>query len=253
MSVQELKSLKSHDLQRTLKPKNVISYTESMLEHGFWDTHPIVWYRENGKKTIVWGHHRRDAAIAANCEAWTVEMTDVTYEDTIKLITDENWHTWDIHETVIRECKVGNLNYLILKSYIDRGLSLGVAVTALEGSGAYQLNKAGAMVKRGLFVVRTEKYARQLLHVISELKGLSSISNSHFLRAILCCMFVKEFNVDTFIARAIQYPYEIKVGGGVSYQRQLIEEIYNYQNRSKIPLSFLAEQAARTRRHNKAA
>ncbi len=246
ITLTELKALSVHDVQRKINSANVRHYTECMQAHGFLSTHPIVWFKHQGKKMIVFGHHRREAAINAKCGAYAVEMTDVSMDETITLMRAENWATWKVRETVAMEIRIGNPHYVKLMEYVKAGISVAAASSILSGGSAVSTNYL-KHVKAGTFRVRTTENADKILQILTKLPKNQIVRNGTFIKAISRCLLVHKFDSATFLRKLILNPGALERRSTIADFTDVIETIYNHASRNPLPLRFLADQAAKER------
>jgi hypothetical protein len=242
----ELRALVTHEYQQAITPKKVRNYIQSMQKHGFWKSHPIVWFSHQGKKMIIWGHHRREAAVSLGIAAWGQEATDLTMEASIPLIQEENWSTWKVLETIKREVRTGNPDYMILKSYIDRGMSVAAASSVLSGQSASSTNHL-ERVKKGIFKVTTTDHADKLMAVIDSFPTHPVVRNCNFIKALSRCLFVPEFDFISMIRKIKINPALLENRSTIKEFSAVIERVYNYKTAKQIPLAFMADEVAKNR------
>lgn len=237
----------AHFYQRGMKTPIAKQLAESMRKDGFWKTHPVVFFRHKNENVIVWGHHRLDVAAKLKIPAWIVEVTEVTYDQTIQMITDENWNSWALGETVRREVLRQNEHYLVLQSYLDRGMTISCAASLLSGESAAS-NNHNNDVRKGTFTVKTREKADTIIGLIERRqKDTPIVRHTNFVKALSRCMCVPQFSVQAFEKRLQSSP--INIGRQSNYEdfTKAIEEVYNYRSSSAIPLAFMADQEARRR------
>lgn len=249
----DLKSMQVHEYQRQIVTRKVKHYMDSMRENGFWKSHPIVWFRHQGKRMIIWGHHRRAAAVALKISAWTQEAAELTMEESIALIATENWSTWSMRETVMRECRRENPHYITLKEYVDQGLTIKAASSLLRGTSAGSGGYLEA-VKLGTFTVKSTEQADIIVGLIRATKASNpEVSNTHFIAALSRCLFVPEFDVSLFQRRLISNPGILEKRSNVQDFSREVERIYNFRSKSPLPVSFLADRNAAIRQKRESA
>lgn len=247
-----MKSMVSHEFQQQLTPKKVRNYIISMKKHGFWKSHPIVWFRHKGKMMILWGHHRCEAAINLGISAWAQEAVELTLEDSIPLIQEENWNTWKAHETIKREVRLGNKSYEILNHYVQKGVPYTIAASLLHGESGSSCNQT-EKVKMGTFKVKSTALMEKISMVIDVAPENAVLRNFNFIRALSRCLFVPEFDIKLLMRKIKSYPHLLEARTSVKDSSLVIEKLYNYHQSNMIPLSFLADQCAKSRNIIKAA
>ena len=246
ITLEELKSLNVHEFQRNINTAKVKQYMDSIRDNGFWKSHPIVYFICNGKKIIIWGHHRREACLALKCSAFAAEMQDVTKAESIDLIQAENWSTWKIGETVALEVRRGNPDYAKLMEYAKLGISISAASSLLSGDSASSNNYL-KHIKSGDFKVKTTDHADKIAAIITKFPQNKIIRNSNFIKALSRCLFVKQFDCAAFMKKLATHPGELENRSTIPEFTDIIAGIYNKAARSPIPLRFLADQAAKER------
>jgi hypothetical protein len=243
---EELKTLHVHPFQRNIKAIKVKQYMDSIRENGFWKSHPIVYFVYNGKRIIIWGHHRREACLALKCSGYAAEMQDVTKEESIDLIKAENWATWKIGETVALEVRRGNPDYIQMMEYVKLGMSVAAASSLLSGDSASSANYM-KHVKTGDFKVKTTENADKIAAVLAKFPNNKIIRNVNFIKALSRCLFVPQFDCAAFAKKLGTHPGELENRSTIPEFTDIIAGIYNKAARSPIPLRFLADQAAKER------
>ena len=235
-----------HDFQRKINASNVHQITDSIRANGFWSTHPIVWFRHYGKPMIIFGHHRREGAVAAKSGGYAVEMTGVTLLETANLIRAENWGTWKVRETVELEARLGNPHYMKLMEYVTAGIAVSAAASMLCGETAGSSNQR-KKVKDGSFKVKTTTHADAVITLLKKFPGDEIIRKQNFIKALSRCLFVPRFDINTFIKRAALNPGLVVNRSTVVDFTEVIESVYNHASKTPIPVKFLADQMARER------
>ncbi len=243
----ELKSaFVAHEYQRTLVPGKIRNYMASMRKYGFWKSHPIVWYSAGAKKVIIWGHHRREAALALKIGAFVQEVTEVTTGDTVEMITAENWSTWKTNDSLKLQVKLGNPDYITLQAYINRGLNFAVATSLLSGVAA--LGRGGDIVRSGKFIVKTTDAAEIICGFVERMKPVTTVAGCNgLLMALEKCLRLPKFSLSELEKRILQNPSALERRTNIGDYLKLIESIFNFNNRNAIPLAFLADQDAKNR------
>lgn len=237
----------SHDYQRELRTPIIKDCIDNMRREGFWKSHPIVYIKRDGKNMVVWGHHRREAAMKLGITAYVSEMSDATYEQTVQLITDENWNTWKVKETIFREIQAGNPHYIRLYGFVKRGLTITCAADLLSGGSGNGCNNS-VQLKKGGFRVTTTKRAELIVSLIERCQNENPIiRNTNFVKALSRCMNVEVFSLPTFEKKLVSSPITIGRKSNIEDFSKAIEAVYNFQSRNPIPLAFMADQEARRR------
>lgn len=234
----------SHDFQRTLEPAKVRSYMKSIQKSGFWKSHAIAWFQVGKKKMIIWGHHRREAALALKVGAFVQEITNVSMGESIDMIVAENWATWKCKDSIKIQVRRGNPDYITLQSFIDRGLSLTSAVALLLGNSAP--GNSAAAVRAGDFKVKTTEIAEVIAGFVERMLPITKItSNAWFISALARCLKVKGFSLSVLEKKLTANPSALEHRANTGDFLKNIEAIFNYHNSKPIPLAFLATQTSK--------
>lgn len=234
----------SHDFQRTLEPAKVRSYMKSIQKSGFWKSHAIAWFQVGKKKMIIWGHHRREAALALKAGAFVQEITGATMGETIDMIVAENWSTWKCKDSIKIQARRGNPDYIILQSFVDRGLAISSAIALLSGNSA--IGNSTSVVRAGDFKVKTTEVAEVVAGFVERMTPVTKItSNAWFISALTKCLKVKGFSISTLEKKITAKPSALECRANAGDFLKNIEAIFNYHNPKPIPLAFLATQKSK--------
>lgn len=246
LSLQEIKTMVVHEYQRQINSANVRQITQSIQANGFLPSHPLVWFRHEGKRMLVFGHHRREAAINAKSGAYAVEMTGVSLDETINLIRSENWGTWKVRETVAMEIRLGNPEYLKLMEYVKAGISINAASSMLSGESAASSNYM-KRVKDGSFKVKCTRHADMIVMLLKKFPENKVIRNANYIKALSRCLYAPKFDIQVLIKRIVVNPGLLENRSTIDDATDVLEALYNHGSKSPIPLKFLADQAMRER------
>jgi hypothetical protein len=236
-----------HPDQQPISNSHVRELSISMTKNGFWPSKPISVFRDKEKLVLIDGHHRLTAATIAKVEVYYVE------EDASKglLIGDINARVkkWATESFVKLYASRGNEHYNVLQEFIDQGLQLGHAASALinETPGS---NNARILIREGAFEVRIEgiAYAKKLLGIINRAKLIVPIiQKKAYVEAIGALMRVPEFNPDVLIDRISTNPLLVVPVARRDQALDVIESVYNFRSHNKLPLRSMAEKIMRMR------
>ena len=236
-----------HRNQQPMSNKHINRLAESMKKNGFFPSKPISFYRdpETKKLIIIDGHHRLRAAQIAGVEVFMVEE-DPQVE---LLIGDINAGVkkWTSISFVKLFADRGSSDYQTLLQYIDRGLPLPCAVSALVMETPGSSNHS-QKVPTGEFKVRSTQMADYLLWIVDSTKqAAKNISRQVYIQALGACFWVKEFDPEIMIKRILANPTMIQPVSRRDQALDLLEEVYNYRTQKKLSLKFHAEEALRGR------
>jgi hypothetical protein len=230
--------------QRKFVSAHVKKIMRKMKANGFTPSMAIsVFKRSDGKLVINTGHHR----LAAAKELGIPALYIIEHEWTSKELVDEgttgkNWGCAAAAETYAKE---GNKDYITLLGYTNRGIPMRYAASMLRGEHAASGN-SGQFVNDGTFKVKTTAHINEVLGVVDALKDRADEATSMtFISAISALTRVVGFSSSTLIRKIGIMGGRIEKAKTRDQMLDYLEEIYNYQNRSKEPLAFLAKEALR--------
>lgn len=217
---------------------------ESMKKYGFLDPYPLHVSRNgNGKLKIKAGHHRFYVAQKLGIPVKYVESRD---EASIFEL-ERGTNPWKIKDYLAAYCRQGRPNYLKVRDYCDEtGINLQAAISMLAGQDAGSGNH-GPAFKMGKYKIKENcSHAAQVRDIVLLLKRLEVpfYSTSLLVRAISKCLWAKEFSVSQFKSKAKAFPFLFVKKANLDQYLDLIEEIYNRRSRQKVPVKFLAQEAA---------
>lgn len=230
--------------QRSVKEKHVAGLVESMSIFGFLPSKPVQCYRSNGKLIVIDGHHRLAAAMALGIPVIYVE--EPKENQAAMSSVNSKVLKWKFEDYIRQYAMRGDSEYLILEEYIKRGLPVQAAVSLLSGETPGSFNKAH-LIPDGKFTVMTITKADQIVSLIEADPSNTVFRHSNFVRALGMCLWVKEFDFETFKQRALRNGHMIPRCSNVDDFLRSIEEVYNFRSRNIVPVAVLAKQAAKER------
>lgn len=207
-----------------------------------------VFKRNDGKLVINTGHHR----LAAARELGIPVLYVIEHEWTSKELVDEGitGRNWGCSAAVETYAKEGNKDYITLLKYTAKGIPLRYAASMLHGEYAASGN-AGQYVSNGTFKVKDTKHIDDVLKVVDALKDRADEAKSMtFISAISALYNVESFCPDALIRKVGILGGRLEKAKTRDQMLDQLEEIYNYQNRRKEPLAFMAKDALRTNKAN---
>lgn len=230
--------------QRPVNPIHVKRIASSMIKHGFLPSKPIQCYRRPDRKLIIVdGHHRFEAAKSLGFDFFYVVETEAAQEAMPDVQRSLSWKTGDfIRQYAMR----GNKDYVVLSSYIHRGLPAAIAGSLLINQSAGSGN-AAKVIPSGAFKVKTTDHADKILSLMEENPTTKVFSHVNFIKALSMCLWVNEFDFATFKKRAEQNWHMIPNCSNIPDFLQSIEEVYNFRAQLKHPIAHLAKKVARDR------
>lgn len=219
----------------------------SMSEHGWIDAYPLHVKRNGGTKFLIKaGHHRYHVAKKLGIPVkFVICDDDATIHELEKATTG-----WAMRDYLTSYCRLGKEDYIRVKSYCDTtGIGLTNAISMLGGHSAGTGNFGNAF-KDGTFKIKGgSRHAETVKNIVLHCQacGIKFASASLFVQAVSRVVQVGGFDIQRFKAKIKTFAQFMEKKANLQQYLELIEEIYNRQAREKIPLAFLATQAARER------
>lgn len=231
--------------QRPIDHAHVKRLAENMRLFGFMPSKPIQCYRKGGKLVVVDGHHRLEAAKAANVEVFYV----VEAERCQQTMSSENYlvKKWTGMDFVRLYASRGNKNYQSLLYYQERGIPVGFVASMMINHGASSGN-TNKVIQNGTFKIKSTDQIELVDAIIQEFAAKSPACKSRpFISAISKCILWEGFSFDTFVRRMRENASMLEKTSNEDQMLTQIEAIYNYRSRQPVPLKFKVESAARER------
>lgn len=219
----------------------------SMSKYGFLSPYPIhVIKNGKGKLQIKAGHHRFFVARALN-----IPVKYVISEDTASIYELEKATIkWTLNDFLVSFAKDGNPNYLAVQSYCEEtGISIGLAMAMLGGHSAGS-NNFNEKFKVGAFKAKKTSYhAEAVKDVLLYMKqcGIGIYNKSIMVQGVSKIMWVEKLNIAQLKIKIKKHPEMFKKAATLDQCLEMLEYIYNYKSQTKIPLKFLADEAAKSR------
>lgn len=246
-----IRESKDYDKFELLKfNRNVVktkALESSMQKYGFLDPYPIhvTQSDKNGKFLIKSGHHRFYVARKLG-----ISIKYVVSNDTISIYELEKATVkWTMNDYLVSMSRDGNRQYEIVQKYCeDSGIPISCAISMLCGNMA-STNNFSDRFKSGTYEVKNPSHALSVKDIVMFMKtlGLSFANTDICVKAISKVLFVKEFNASHFKTKLKKFHHLFARQGSLDSYLQAIEDVYNHTSKSKIPLKFLSEEAARKR------
>lgn len=241
-----------HEVNRrtdsTKSRKRIGVIKKLMTKYGFQDGYPLFCVKNGGGKLrIKAGHHRFKAA-----QSLGIAVKFVLGKDDISIYEIESstgiWDSSDFHYSYVKR---GFDQYILVDKFKKRtGIPLGACIGLLGGGIASSSNK-GKAYKAGTYVVKNTEHANAVGDMVVYLRsiGISWAANSLLVNALSKVFFVPQLDLITLRKKFKSNKAYIQKQITVSSYLTMIEDIYNNRNRkNKLPLAFLADQAARERK-----
>ena len=236
---------KFHLLEFNRDVKKVAPLLASMAKHGWINSKPMSVVEVNGKMKIKDGHHRFQIARQLGIPVKYVIDTDsaTIYE------LDKSTNKWSMQDTLVSYVRAGNPDYIKIKEYCDiTGINIEQAISMMIGHQASSGN-AGVAFREGRYVSKDHAHAYRVGELVLCCKryGVVWAHHSLLVTALSKISFVREFSHNRLKSKIKSYPYLITKQPHLDGYLEMIEHLYNFKSQDKIPLKFLAEEAAKKR------
>ncbi len=227
--------------------KRIKNLVDSMKQHGWISAYPMhVVKNGNGKLKIKAGHNRFEAARSLNIPVKYCLCDDTATVHELELSTVR----WSIEDYLASYVRQGRAPYITLKQYRDKtGIALSLCISMLAGQSAASNNHLN-LFKAGRYELGDPLNASIVsdivLHIRNKVK--SSIgTNSYFVKALSRIVYLDEFDPEVFKHKLNTFPFLLEKKPTLQTYSSLIEDIYNRQSKTRVPLAFLADEAAKRR------
>lgn len=239
----KLHTLNREVLQTKVGFKNLIA---SMEKYGFLDSMAITVFRErSGALVIKAGHHRFLAGQKLNLPIkYIIENEDISIHELEKSTT-----IWRLRDYLYMFVQAGYHSYQVVKAYCDRtGIGLNNAISLLGGQSAGSGNFSDVF-KNGTYELSDPQHASVVENVVMHCKQcrIPFATQASFVAAISKIVWVREFDHNILKHKINTFAYLIEKQSGKQAYIDMLDRIYNRQSKNKIPLSFLADEAAKER------
>lgn len=222
----------------------------SMKKYGWLDAYPAHVVSENGKFIIKDGQHRFEAAKSLGI---AVKFVPCKHHKDIAIPEINNaQRTWSIRDYVASWKQQGNPDYAKLVQFSESsGIGLSTCASLLSNktpSGNRDYSNITDAIKTGKFKIRTLDFAYDVASVVSACSGfIVWAKNSLFVAAIARALRVKEISAATLIEKIKANPGLLQLMPTMDAFIVMLEDLYNYRSKKRLPLKFLAEEAVRSR------
>lgn len=219
---------------------------ESMQKHGWLDAYPAHVTKNGGKKfQIKAGHHRFAAAQKVNIAIKYVVLDD---KATIQELEGASI-PWNLKDYLTSYVRCANRPYVTVKEYHDRtGISLMHCVSLLAGASAGSNHHLKAF-KGGTYKTKDMSHASAMAEIVLHCKknGISFATNALFTQALSRILRVPELDMITLKHKIKKYRYMMEKHPSMVAYQEMLDALYNRQSQKRIPLSFLADETAKSR------
>lgn len=237
---------KPHGEQQPMQTAHVNRLITSMKLHGYIAANPIHVYKDGKAYRVIDGHHRLRAAQTLGIPVYYIEGS----KDEASLIAVKNWavRKWSSDAFIHMYASRGVESYVKLVTYVKRGLPTKFAIALLSNETTAGGNQNEA-IRNGTFKIKVTKYAEEMIRVMDTLSSLTPEAKSkHFISAMAVLMRIDDFSTNTLISKIQFNPRALVKCATREQMFELIEEIYNFRSREKIPLAFMCQELLAKRR-----
>jgi hypothetical protein len=217
---------------------------EDMQRDGFNPACPIMVRQQNGKMVIVDGQHRFTFAREFGLPIYYVAISDLRVSIARLNQTQANWTMADYANRWANDGKA-DYNHAI-EFAREYGIPIGSAFSMLGGTIVFK--NIAAKFHAGTFKVKTPEAARraaECYRTICETK--KGLRHNNLLCAVWACCHVDYFDENRIIETSQRRPELLSNCGSRDGFLQMLEEVYNFNRKTRAPLRFDAEEAMRIR------
>jgi hypothetical protein len=224
----------------------------SMKKEGFWKESPIKCYaNEDGSLTIFDGHNRFLAAqsLGLPVEYIVYSRDEKTQIDPIKFSTTAT-KKWTMEEIAEGYKTKGYGDYLELAEYIEEyGIPINCAASMLVGEQAGSSN-ASRFIRNGTFKIKKEgaEHAAVVGYVCNEVaKHVEWAKVKSFVIAVSRVLLTPGFKLSQFVEKINKYPELLKKQASWRDYIDMIEVLYNRNQKEKFAVRFESDENAKAR------
>jgi hypothetical protein len=225
---------------------NIEDLMVSMKRYGFLSGCPITVKRKsNGKLMIILGHHRFRAAEKLGIPIKYVEEK----EDLDPYIIEKPGAVWNLQDWLTSRFRNNLAPYVAVRKYhTETGIPLNCVISMLAGDSAGSGNHQKAF-KNGTYKLGDPTHSNIVKDIVLHLKGVGVnwATNSYLIHAISKVAWVQGFSPTVLKKKIGTHRQLVQKQSSKQAYVDMIDAIYNYGSRQKMPLSFLADEAAKQR------
>jgi len=228
--------------------KNTRELEASLRTHGWIHSKPldVIPKGNTGKYLIRDGHNRFIAAQKLGIPILYVVCKDDA--DVFRLVNTTRM--WTVSDFLESHCRTGKEDYLEAKRYCtETGIPVGLALSMLMGQTAGSGNW-GERFKRGNYQInRSSNHAAIMKDLVLLCKtcGVEFYNKSLFVQALSRVVFTKEVDLSRLKTKIKKFAHAMSKRSSLDQYLEMFEELYNWKSTSKIPVKFLAHEAAKKR------
>ena len=227
--------------------KKVTALTQSMKLHGWISAYPMnVKPNGNGKFKIKDGHHRFEVACRLGIPVKYVTCNDAAtiYE------LDKATNKWSMTDCLTSYCRAGKIEYIKVKTYCDEtGINLSSAVSMLAGNSAGTGNYNQRFREGEYKINQKSRHAETIKDLVLCCKkhGIKFYNTNLLVQAFSKVAWVEQFSAERMKLKIKKFSPLMEKKANLDQYLTMLEEIYNRQSHSKIPLKYFAMEKAKER------
>lgn len=219
----------------------------SMIKHGWIDAYPahVIRNPNTGKLQIKAGHHRFIVAQKLRIPIKYVECRD---EATIHEL-ERSTTPWKLKDYLISYVRLGKIAYdRVLQYHQETGINLAASISMLGGESAGS-NNLHKQFKDGTYRLGDPTHATIVgdIALCCKQSGFAYACAKLFIEALSKVVWAEGFSPEVLKKKISRYVDHMKKQPSKQAYVEMLDSIYNRGSQNKIPLAFLAEEAARKR------
>lgn len=216
----------------------------SMKKYGYLPF-PILVRRQGNRLLVIDGQHRLTIAQKLGLAVQYVETDrdDITIAECAS--AQSPWSLRDYAQSFAAQGKKGYDE--LIRFSRENHIPILRAASLLAGECATSGN-VGPKLKDGVFSVKAAPYAARVMRMVEAVRHyVKWAGTSNSLGALSRFTHVPGFDDERFISKVNAHPHLLNAQATVEAYSEMYEEVYNHMSRTRLPLAFLAREAAASR------
>jgi len=216
---------------------------ESMMKYGFLPAFPIMAKSVNGKFVIMDGQHRLTFAKELGLPVFfVVDNTDICISE-----INQAQATWTPNDYAKRWAAAGRKDYseamLFSEEYaIPMALSFGMLASTTSFGNVVD------KFRRGDYKINNRGMALRVARIYKSLYGFNKKAKTAcYTKALWACCYVEYFDESKIVSTSERRHEMLSQCGKTEVALEVLEDIYNFGRKVKMPLKFDAQQAMTNR------
>lgn len=237
-----------HKNNRDINPVLVRKKVRMLQQKGWCRGLPMLCRRTSGGKfEVIDGQHRLEAAKALKIPVW------YTVDDKCEIEPSEcnaDQKPWSLSDYVSAQVAIGNSQFIELKDFAAQfKMPLALSVALLSGRTNHCTVDTDAM-RDGTFVVKDAGFAGSVGAIVRDIGSVFQYART---RGSVCAIarFVvassRGFQSKQLVDKCVKYQNMLRQCGSIDQYGEMYEEVYNFQQRIRLPIKFLADEEVRKR------